>query len=78
MDASSPSAKMLLLVFAELVFLAHLALLLFAQAVEISLPSGTEVDVPTPEAAKQRFGTLFVVGPQFAVLTLMCHNVFVF
>ena len=41
------------------------------------LPTGAEVDVPAPEAAKQRLGILVVMSSEFAILTGVCHNIIV-
>lgn len=64
-------------VLREVVLLAELGLGSFVLVEEISLPTGAEIDVPTPNAAAELLGILVVLGPHRASLTivlLLCHN----
>lgn len=48
---------------------------------EEGLEAWAEVDVPAPEPAPERLGTLFIVRPELAGLAgimLLCHNAKVF
>ena len=57
-----------------MVLFTQFGLLLVGTRGEIGFPTRTEVDMPTPEAAKQRIWFCVVVGAELAVFTVMCHN----
>ena len=57
-----------------MVLFTQFGLLLVGTRGEIGFPTRAEVDMPTPEAAKQRIGFCVVVGAEFAVFAVMCHN----
>ena len=47
--------------------------LVVGEALQVSLPAGTKIDMEPPETPEQRLGILVVFGPKFAISTR--HNV---
>jgi hypothetical protein len=63
-----------LLVFPESVFLPEIGFRFLVLMGKVSLPTGTEVDVPAPEPAEERFRILVVLCSKFAVFAgVLCH-----
>ncbi len=67
------------LYFLQSVFFFQDLFLLLIQRFDISLPTGTEINVPTPKSANQGFGRLVIFRPYRAVFTIMlCHAYYAF
>lgn len=65
------------LVLVEMILLSQLSLLFIVLAGKERFPAWAEVDVPAPEAAKQRLWILVIVSSEFAILAGVCHNIIV-
>jgi hypothetical protein len=69
--------RAMLFVFLKVILLTDCRLSLFVLMGEVGLEPRTEVDMPAPEPAPERLGTLFIVRPELAGLAgimLLCHN----
>lgn len=73
--------RAMLFVFLKVILLPDCRLSLLVLMGEVGLEPRTEVDMPAPEPAPERLGTLFIVRPELAGLAgimLLCHNAKVF
>ena len=62
------------MILGESILFAQDSLLFFGQRRKISLPTWTEVDMPTPKASQCGLRLLVVVGAKLTILAIVCHG----
>jgi hypothetical protein len=69
--------RAMLFVFLKVILLTDCRLSLLVLMGEVGLEAWAEVDVPAPETAPERLGTLLIMRPELtglAGIMLLCHN----